>query len=153
MNLRELRDSLNQIGTGHNEKPVAVIVSGKVFYLEAVIAVQGDRILIDAATPRGTAPSAHRHPLTEATATVFHPMFEIIGRKVIVSRDGIAAFNRIWPGSSLRATRAYWFEFDARRDLVDTDCPEQDDGPAASAMADDCKAYLFDDVTPAWAGA
>ena len=51
---------------------------------------------------------------------------------------------------TLRPTRAYWFEFDAGGDLVDTDCPEQDDGPAASAMADDCRAYLFDGMPPSW---
>lgn len=71
-------------------------------------------------------------------------------RKVRVSRDGVAAFNRQWPCSSLRDSRAYWFEFDESGDLIDTDCPEHDDGPAASAMADDCKAWLFDDETPAW---
>jgi hypothetical protein len=73
------------------------------------------------------------------------------GRKVIVSRESVAAFNRTWPCSSLRASRAYWFEFDASGDLIDTDVPEQDDGPAASALADDCKAYLFDGDCPSWA--
>lgn len=78
-------------------------------------------------------------------------MLTIQGRKVIVSRDGIAAFNRTWPCSELRTSRAYWFEFDARGDLVDTDVPEQDDGSAAVALSDDCKAYLFDDEQPSWA--
>lgn len=72
------------------------------------------------------------------------------GSKVLVSREGVAAFNRIWPCSELRASRAYWFEFDADGDLVDTDVPQQDDGGAAAAMSDDCKAYLFDDEQPAW---
>lgn len=72
------------------------------------------------------------------------------GRKVIVSRDAVASFNRAWPCSSLRASRAYWFEFDAAGDLVDTDCPEQDDGPAASAMADDCRAFLIEGRRPEW---
>ena len=71
--------------------------------------------------------------------------------KVRVSRDGVAAFNRTWPCSTLRDSRAYWFEFDASGDLVDTDCPEQDDGPAAAAMSDDCKAWLFNDELPGWA--
>ena len=71
-------------------------------------------------------------------------------RKVIVSREEVANFNRRWPCSELR-DRSYWFEFDANRDLVDVDVPEQDDGPAASAMADDCRAYLFDDIQPEWA--
>lgn len=77
----------------------------------------------------------------------------IHGRKVIVSREGVASFNRAWPCSTLRNTRAYWFEFDSHGDLVDTDCPAHDDGPAASAMADDCKAFLFDDIRPEWAPA
>lgn len=72
-------------------------------------------------------------------------------RKVIVSRDGVAAFNRRWPCSELRDSRAYWFEFDSDGDLIDTDVPEQDDGSAATAMADDCKTFLFDGVTPEWA--
>lgn len=74
----------------------------------------------------------------------------IQGAKVIVSRDEVAAFNSSWPCSTLRASRAYWFEFDANCNLVDTDCPEQDDGPAAKAMADDCSAFLFENKTPAW---
>lgn len=75
---------------------------------------------------------------------------QIIGRKVIVSRAEVAAFNAQWPCSTLRATRAYWFEFDASGDLVDTDCPEHDDGPAALAMSQDCQALLFDNVTADW---
>jgi hypothetical protein len=70
--------------------------------------------------------------------------------KVIVSRSEVALFNARWPGSTLRDSRAYWFEFDAAGDLVDTDCPEQDDGLAAVAMADDCKEWLFNDVQPEW---
>ena len=64
------------------------------------------------------------------------------GRKVIVSREEIALFNARWPDSTLRDSRAYWFEFDAIGNLIDTDCPEQDDGPAAAALADDCAEYL-----------
>jgi len=71
--------------------------------------------------------------------------------KVRVSREGVAAFNRTWPGSTLRDSRAYWFEYDARGDLVDSDVPEHDDGAAALAMADDCKAFAFDDELPQWA--
>ncbi len=76
---------------------------------------------------------------------------EIGAGKIRVSQAGVRAFNATWPCSKLRATRAYWFEFDYRRDLVDTDVPEQDDGPEASAMADDCKAFCFEAITPAWA--
>ena len=73
------------------------------------------------------------------------------GHKVRVSRAEVKAFNRVFPCSTLRATRAYWFEFDADGDLVDTDCPEQDDGPAAVALSNDCKALLFDEKEPDWA--
>lgn len=79
-------------------------------------------------------------------------MYEFSGQpgKVIVSRDEVAKFNASWPGSTLR-DRSYWFAFDVRTfDLYDTDVPEQDDGPASAAMADDCKAWLQGDV-PAWA--
>lgn len=75
-----------------------------------------------------------------------------IGRhKVRVSRAGVAAFNSRWPCSELRDSRAYWFEFDSSGDLVDTDVPEQDNGSAASAMCDDCKAWLFEGESPEWA--
>jgi hypothetical protein len=78
---------------------------------------------------------------------------KVQNRKVIVSRDEVASFNRGWPCSELRSTRAYWFEFEANGNLVDTDVPEQDDGSAASAMADDCKSYLFDGRRPEWSPA
>ncbi len=73
------------------------------------------------------------------------------GRKVMVTREEVTAFNAAWPCSTLRDSRAYWFEFDQSGDLIDTDCPEQDDGPAASAMADDCRAFLVDGEAPEWA--
>ena len=73
-----------------------------------------------------------------------------IGRKVIVSRDAVAVFNLQWPCSTLR-DRSYWFEFATNGDLVDTDVPEHDDGPAATAMAGDCQAWLDDCDMPAWA--
>ncbi len=75
---------------------------------------------------------------------------EISGQKVIVSRNEVRLFNAGWPCSPLSAERHYWFEFDSSGDLVDTDVPEHSDGPAAAAMADDCKAYLFDDEAPEW---
>lgn len=71
-------------------------------------------------------------------------------RKVRVSAEGVASFNRGWPCSTLRSSRAYWFEFEPDGDLVDTDCPESDDGPAALAMAADCLAWLDDDTRPEW---
>lgn len=76
---------------------------------------------------------------------------QTIGRKIIADKDEVRLFNSRWPTSTLRGTRAYWFEFDIYGNLVDTDCPEQDDGPAASAMADDCRAYIMDGMKPTWA--
>lgn len=62
--------------------------------------------------------------------------------KVIVSRHEVQAFNARWPGSTLSNNRAYWFEFDESGDLIDTDVPEQNDGPAALALAQDCADFL-----------
>jgi hypothetical protein len=75
---------------------------------------------------------------------------KVQGRKVIVSRQEVRAFNASWPCSTLRDTRSYWFEFGANGDLVDTDCPDQDDGDAATAMAEDCKRFLFKGTIPPW---
>lgn len=77
-------------------------------------------------------------------------IFKIAPYKVCVSRDGVRLFNSHWPCSSLTSYRAYWFEFDASRNLVDTDVPEQDDNGEAAAMAADCSAWLFDHVLPEW---
>lgn len=71
-------------------------------------------------------------------------------RKVRVSSHGIKLFNASWPGSGLNPERAYWYEFDEHGDLVDTDVPEQDDGPWSAALADDCKTWLFSNVYPTW---
>lgn len=76
-------------------------------------------------------------------------MPDIQGRKVIVTRDEVAAFNRAWPCSKLR-DRSYWFEFDMSGDLVDTDLPESDDGHEASAMAADCYQLLWDTTYADW---
>jgi hypothetical protein len=73
------------------------------------------------------------------------------GRKVIVSREAVASFNRGWPCSELSAKRHYWFEFDASGDLVDTDAPEHSDGAAALAMSQDCQRFLEDGERPTWA--
>lgn len=70
--------------------------------------------------------------------------------KVRVSRDGMRLFNRGWPCSELSAHRAYWFEFDADGDLVDTDVPEHSDGSASLAMSEDCKQFLFENTLPQW---
>ena len=71
--------------------------------------------------------------------------------KVLVSAEGIAVFNARWPCSELRSTRSYWFEFSSvDGDLIDTDVPEQDDGDAALALVEDCKAWLFQDTLPEW---
>lgn len=63
-------------------------------------------------------------------------------RKVRYSREEITKFNASYPCSTLRDSRAYWFEFDESGDLVDTDCPEQDDGPAALALSNDASTWL-----------
>jgi hypothetical protein len=42
-----------------------------------------------------------------------------------------ALFNQGWQCSTLQPVRAYWLEFDSN--LIDTDCPQQEDGPAATA--------------------
>ena len=72
-------------------------------------------------------------------------------RKVQVTPEGVAAFNRSWPGSKLRATRSYWFEFSNRAALEDCDVPEHDDGLEAATLAEDCAAWLFSDTVPDWA--
>lgn len=72
-------------------------------------------------------------------------------RKVIVSACDIASFNQGWPGSKLRASRAYWFEFDEEGDLCDTDCPESDDGPESQVLAQDCLEFLLEGVVPYYA--
>lgn len=75
----------------------------------------------------------------------------IVGnRKVRFSKQDVAAFNAQWSCSTLRATRAYWFEFDERGDLIDTDCPEQDDGPAAAAMSSDAALFLLTGDVPSY---
>lgn len=71
-------------------------------------------------------------------------------RKVRVSQVGVALFNGGWPCSTLRTTRAYWFEYDESGDLIDSDVPEHDDGPAAVAMAADCLAWLDEGERPEW---
>ena len=75
---------------------------------------------------------------------------EISRGKVLISRSGVALFNRQWPGSKLR-DRAYWFEFDRNGNLVDCDVPEQDDGFEAAALAQDASHWLFHDEMPQWA--
>ena len=78
-------------------------------------------------------------------------VLSLVGRrKVRVSRTGVALFNARWPNSTLRDSRAYWFEFDAKGDLIDTDVPEQDDGPAATALAEDAREWLENGTTPDW---
>ena len=63
-------------------------------------------------------------------------------RKVIVSREDAREFMSRFPCSGLDSTRHYWFEFDERGDLVDTDVPEHSDGPGALALSQDAQAFL-----------
>lgn len=72
------------------------------------------------------------------------------GQKVFVSSYEIAAFKRTWPCSGL-SDCAYWFEFAANGDLVDTDVAPHDSGAAAAAVADECRKYLMEGVAPDWA--
>ena len=78
------------------------------------------------------------------------PISHIGPLKVMVDQVGIALFNRRWPGSNLRTSRHYWFEFDNDGNLIDCDMPQHDDGTAAQALMEDCRAWLFDDVQPEW---
>jgi hypothetical protein len=66
--------------------------------------------------------------------------------KVICSRDDVAEFNAKWPGSKLRSNRAYWFEFDGDYNLVDTDAPNEDDGPELLALSQDAEQFLRDSI-------
>lgn len=78
------------------------------------------------------------------------PSLTIQARKVIVSRQAVASFNRGWPCSTLR-DRSYWFDFAPDGSLVDTDVPESDDGGAPLAMAQDCQDFLENGTRPEWA--
>ena len=60
--------------------------------------------------------------------------------KVRVSREEAAQFCASWPCCKLR-DRSYWFEFAENGDLIDTDLPQRDDGPEATALSED--AYVF----------
>lgn len=66
-------------------------------------------------------------------------------RTVYYTSDEVAAFNRTWPCSTLRSNRAYWFQFARNGDLVDTDVPEQDDGPASVALSHEAQKWLADE--------
>lgn len=76
---------------------------------------------------------------------------EISARKIRVTRAGVRSFNAAWSCSKLQPERSYWFEFDRDGDLIDTDVPEHENGPEASAMADDCREYLLSGQLAAWA--
>jgi len=67
-------------------------------------------------------------------------------RKVIVSREYVRVFNRMWPCSPLSSDRHYWFEFDEAGDLVDHDVPNEQDGDAASALSQDASEFLKGDL-------
>lgn len=75
---------------------------------------------------------------------------EVSHNKVRVTKEGMRLFNMRWPCSRLSGERAYWFEFDADGDLIDHDVPEHSDGSESAALAEDCKAWLFDDDLPEW---
>lgn len=75
----------------------------------------------------------------------------VADRKVRFSKEAVARFLARWPAHGMSEGRAYWFEFDSSGDLVCTDVPEHSDGAAASALADDAKAWLRERKTPEWA--
>lgn len=76
--------------------------------------------------------------------------FTVRSGRVTVNRDAVCDFNRQWPCSELRS-RSYWFEFDSCGDLIDMNVPASDDGAAALALADDCRAFLETGALPQWA--
>ena len=88
-----------------------------------------------------------RSSIVRAAAVIIE---EVGPLKVRVSREGVAMFNAQWPDSELRSTRAYWYEFDAARNLIDCDVPNEDDGLASLALSQDCERFLFDGETPEW---
>jgi hypothetical protein len=65
-------------------------------------------------------------------------------RKVIFSREEVDAFRATWPCCKLRS-RSYWFEFDQGGDLIDSDVPEQEDGPEAVALSQDAWDFIRDE--------
>lgn len=69
--------------------------------------------------------------------------------KVRFTADEVRQFMQQFPASGLR-NRSYWFEFEPGGDLVDTDVPQQDDGPGASALSEDAKRYAFENEVPQW---
>ena len=72
----------------------------------------------------------------------------ITENKVFVSKTDIKLFNLQFPCSELRATRAYWFEFDSSGNLIDHDVPEQCDGFACAALSEDCREFFLFDLIP-----
>lgn len=62
-------------------------------------------------------------------------------RKVRFNTTEVNLFRAGWPCCKLRE-RAYWFEFDADHNLIDTDVPEHDDGPEATALAAQAEEFL-----------
>lgn len=63
--------------------------------------------------------------------------------KVIVPTTEVDDFMASFPCSGLRS-RSYWFEFEDNGDLIDTDVPDHEDGPGATALADDARTYWAD---------
>lgn len=71
-------------------------------------------------------------------------------RTVGFSRADVIAFKRQWPCSGLR-DQQYWFQFEAKGDLVDTNVGERDDGSAATALSHDAQSALTENTIPTWA--
>lgn len=73
-------------------------------------------------------------------------------RKVRATRLAVTLFNNQWPCSPLRESRAYWWGFDEDGNLIDTDTPAHEDGPAALALSEDAQTWMDSGALPAWAG-
>lgn len=71
--------------------------------------------------------------------------------RVYISAAGIAAFNRTWPCSPLKAANGRWFEYGNRGELVGHNFPENPDADTAlAALAEDCGEYAYDYHKPQW---
>lgn len=67
-------------------------------------------------------------------------MIRYTPNKIGFSGAEVVDFMRTFPCSGLRE-RSYWFEFDSEGNLIDTDVPEHDDGPGATALCEQAHEY------------
>jgi hypothetical protein len=62
-------------------------------------------------------------------------------KRIYFSKREVIEWKRRWPVSGLK-DKGYWFEFDTRGDLVDTNVSANEDGGGAAALASDAKEML-----------